>query len=597
MSHLETQAPLGFPEAAGDKGLKSGALGLVSSIVVGMASTAPAYSLAASLGFVVATVNGDGIVGVKAPSIMLLAFVPMLFIAIAYQQLNKAEPDCGTTFTWATRAFGPRAGWIGGWGIIAADVIVMANLAQIAGSYGFQLFGLDELAASTFWSMVAGVAWIIVMTYICYRGIEVSARLQYALLGIEVVVLVIFSVIALIKVYSGNATPGSLTPSLSWLWPSGMTLSALVTATLIAVFIYWGWDTAVSINEETSDPEKTPGRAAIISTLLLLLTYAIVSVATVAFAGVGETDLGLANPENSDDVFNALGPSVFGDSFLGRAMEILLILSVLSSASASTQTTILPTARTTLAMGAYKAIPSAFARIHPKYMTPTVSTIMMGAVSIIFYVGLTLISENVLGDSIAAVGLMIAFYYGLTGFAAVWFYRHDLFKSGRDFAMKGLFPFLGGLLLLGAFVIASYQYAQPDYGSTTLWGIGGVFIIGIGALLSGVVLMIIWNMIAPAFFRGETLSKRTSSELILVMSAFEEETVRLPDSGLPDIVIAPDLSNLPEGMTALDLESGVEIDSTSQLRALRSDQDIQHAKETFEAEHEADHEADHDGEK
>ena len=597
MSHLETQAPLGFPEAAGDKGLKSGALGLVSSIVVGMASTAPAYSLAASLGFVVATVNGDGIVGVKAPSIMLLAFVPMLFIAIAYQQLNKAEPDCGTTFTWATRAFGPRAGWIGGWGIIAADVIVMANLAQIAGSYGFQLFGLDGLAASTFWSMVAGVCWIIVMTYICYRGIEVSARLQYALLGIEVVVLVIFSAVALVKVYSGNATPGSLTPSLSWLWPSGMTLSALVTATLIAVFIYWGWDTAVSINEETSDPEKTPGRAAIISTLLLLLTYAIVSVATVAFAGVGESDLGLANPENSDDVFNALGPSVFGDSFLGKAMEILLILSVLSSASASTQTTILPTARTALAMGAYKAIPSSFARIHPKYMTPTVSTVVMGAVSIIFYVGLTLISENVLGDSIAAVGLMIAFYYGLTGFAAVWFYRHDLFKSGRDFAMKGLFPFLGGLLLLGAFVIASYQYAQPDYGSTTLWGIGGVFIIGIGALLSGVVLMIIWNMIAPAFFRGETLSKRTSSELILVMSAFEEETVRLPDSGLPDIVIAPDLSNLPEGMTALDLESGVEIDSTSQLRALRSDQDIQHAKEAFEAEHEADHEAETDGEK
>lgn len=585
MSHLETQAPLGFPEAASDKGLKTGALGLVSSIVVGMASTAPAYSLAASLGFVVATANGDSIVGVKAPSIMLLAFVPMFFIAVAYQQLNKAEPDCGTTFTWATRAFGPRAGWIGGWGIIAADVIVMANLAQIAGSYGFQLFGLDELAASTFWSMVAGVAWIIVMTYICYRGIEVSARLQYALLGIEVIVLVIFSAIALIKVYGGDATPDSLTPSLSWLWPSGLTLSALVTATLIAVFIYWGWDTAVSINEETSNPEKTPGRAAIISTLLLLLTYAIVSVATVAFAGTGESGLGLANPDNSDDVFRALGPSVFGDSFLGKAMETLLILSVLSSASASTQTTILPTARTSLAMGAYKAIPTAFARIHPKYLTPTVSTVVMGLVSIVFYVGLTLISTNVLGDSIAAVGLMIAFYYGLTGFAAVWFYRHDLFKGFNDFIMKGLFPFLGGLMLLGAFVIASYQYAQPDYGSTTLWGIGGVFIIGIGALLSGVVLMVVWNVIAPAFFRGETLSKRSSSDLILVVDTFEEDGPRLPDSGLPDIVIAPDLSNLPEGMTALDLESGVEIDSTSQLRALRTEQDLHYAKEEFDREH------------
>jgi amino acid transporter len=586
MAHPDTQAPIGFPEVASEKGLKTGALGLVSSIVVGMASTAPAYSLAASLGFVVATQNGDGIVGVKAPSIMLLAFVPMFFIAIAYQQLNKAEPDCGTTFTWATRAFGPWAGWIGGWGIIAADVIVMANLAQIAGSYGFQLFGLDGLAASTFWSMVAGVVWIIVMTYICYRGIEVSARLQYALLSIEIVVLVIFSAIALTKVYGGNATPESLTPQLSWLWPSGLSLSALVTATLIAVFIYWGWDTAVSINEETSNPEKTPGRAAIISTLLLLLTYAIVSVATVAFAGTGETDLGLANPDNSADVFNALGPSVFGDSGIGKFLEILLILSVLSSASASTQTTILPTARTALAMGAYKAIPPYFARIHPRYLTPTTATVWMGIVSIIFYVGLTLVSENVLGDSIAAVGLMIAFYYGMTGFAAVWFYRHSTFSSLNNFVMRGLFPFLGGLMLLGAFVIASYQYAQPDYGSTTLWGIGGVFIIGIGTLVLGAILMFIWSRIAPAFFQGKTLSQKSHSELILVAAPFEEETVRLPDSGLPDLVIAPDLSNLPEGMSAFDLESGQEIDSTSQLRALRSEQDIQRAKDEFEAENE-----------
>ena len=99
---------------------------------------------------------------VKAPAIMLLAFVPMYFVAVAYAELNKIDPDCGTTFTWAARVFGPRTGWMGGWGIIAADVIVMANLAQIAGSYGFLLFGLDGLAASTFWTTFAGVVWIVV---------------------------------------------------------------------------------------------------------------------------------------------------------------------------------------------------------------------------------------------------------------------------------------------------------------------------------------------------------------------------------------------------------------------------------------------------
>ena len=555
---VDSAAPIGFPEAASDKGLKGGALGLLSSVVVGMASTAPAYSLAASLGFVVAVANGDGIVGVKAPAIMLLAFVPMFLIAIAYSELNKAEPDCGTTFTWAARAFGPWVGWIGGWGIIAADVIVMANLAQIAGSYGFLLFGADGLADNVYASMAAGIAWIVVMTYICYRGIEVSAYLQYALLGIELVVLVAFAGIALVKVGTGNATDGSLTPNLSWLVPSGLSGGAIVTATLIAVFIYWGWDTAVAVNEETADPAKTPGRAAVISTLLLLATYAIVSLATVAFAGVGEGGIGLGNPENSDDVFRALGPVVFGDSAFGKAFEALLVISVLTSASASTQTTILPTARTALSMGAYKAIPTRFARVHPRYLTPTDATVWMGVVSIVFYVAMTFLSQDILGDSIAAVGLMIAFYYGMTGFAAVWFYRRTLTDSLRNLVMQGLLPLLGGVMLLGAFVVASVQYADPSYGNTTVGGIGGVFVIGIGALLLGAVLMLVQYRVSPGFFRGETLVRRGAHDLILVGVPTEEETVRLPDSGLPDIVIAPDLSNLPEGATAVDPETGEE---------------------------------------
>ena len=260
------------------KGLKTGALGLVSSIVVGMASTAPAYSLAASLGFIVAS-GGALLAGVKSPGIVLLAFVPMYLIAVAYQELNKAEPDCGTTFTWASRAFGPITGWMGGWGIIAADVIVMANLAQVAGSYSFTFIGglglpgVADLANDQLWSTVAGVLWIVIMTWICYRGIELSARIQYVLLGIEVIVLIMFSIFALIRVYSGSAESYSLIPSLDWFNPFTLDFSSVIApAVLTAVFIYWGWDTAVSVNEETADPGKTPGRAAVISTFLLLGT-------------------------------------------------------------------------------------------------------------------------------------------------------------------------------------------------------------------------------------------------------------------------------------------------------------------------------------
>ncbi len=546
------------------KGLKGGSLGLLSSVVVGMASTAPAYSLAAVLGLIVA--SGAG---VKAASIVLLAFVPIYLIAVAYQELNKAEPDCGTTFTWASRAFGPLIGWMGGWGIIAADVIVMANLAQIAGAYSFTFVGdlgwtaAADLANSTLWSTVAGVIWIVVMTYICYRGIEVSARLQYFLLGFEVIILIVISIYALVKVYTNHALPESIHPSLAWFWPAGLDFGTVIApAILIAIFIYWGWDTAVACNEESDDPGSTPGKAAVLSTFLLLATYAIVTVAAVSFAGVGETDAGLGNPNNSADVFAAIGPALFGDSVIGHIGLLALSATILTSASASTQTTILPTARTTLSMGVYKALPQSFAKIHRKYLTPTVSTVVMGAVSIFFYVLFTLISSSLLLALIGSVGLMIAFYYGMTGYACVWYYRKTFTKTPRDFLMRGVVPLLGAIMLTVVFAYGLISYSKPDYlvddngNNVTILGFGAVAVVGIGALVLGVIMMFVWWAISPSFFKGQTLPRR--SDLLLEPAIGSVARFGLPDSGDMPTVISPDLSNLPAGETAVNPSTGEE---------------------------------------
>ena len=182
------------------KGLKSGALGLISSVVIGVASTAPAYSLAATLGFVVVAI------GLQAPIVTVLAFIPMYFISVGYQEMNRADPDCGTTFTWATRAFTPRVGWMGGWGIIAADILVMASLAQIAGQYVFVLFNAKGIGnnPTSGWVLLVGVLWIVAMTWICYVGIEISANFQKALLGIELTMLTVMSIWALVRVGNGQ---------------------------------------------------------------------------------------------------------------------------------------------------------------------------------------------------------------------------------------------------------------------------------------------------------------------------------------------------------------------------------------------------------
>jgi amino acid transporter len=194
-------------------------------------------------------------------------------------------------------------------------------------------------------------------------------------------------------------------------------------------------------------------------------------------------------------------------------------------------------------MGAYGAIPPMFARVHPRYLTPSVSTLWMGAVSIVFYVGLTLVSNNVLADTIAAVGILIAFYYGMTGFACAWAFRRDL-PTPRDVVMRLVFPLLGGLTLLAVFIKACFLYAAPDYGATTFLGVGGVFVVGVGTLVLGALLMAGYNLMAPAYFRGDTLDA-ARPDLLLEPPA-DRGRMRLPDSH-EETVIAPDLSNLPPG--------------------------------------------------
>ncbi len=483
---LEPFMPLA-PSVDTDKGLKAGALGLLSSVVIGVSSTAPGYSLAATIGFAAAAV------GFQTPAILVLAFIPMFCIAYAYRELNADDPDCGTTFTWASRAFGPRLGWLGGWGIIVADIVVMANLAQIAGQYGFLLFGADGLAASTFWTALVGSIWIIVLTYVCYRGIEISARLQFLLLSVEILALAIFALVALVKVYSGHAAAGAVKPALAWFNPFDVpSFSALSTGVLLAVFIYWGWDTAVACNEETRDRTRTPGRAAVISTVALLAIYVLVTVASLSYAGLAV----LTNPDNQGDVLAVLGNEVLGSTF-GK----ILILAVLSSAAASTQTTILPTARTTLSMAVHRAIPASFSRMHPTFQTPTVSTIAMGVASVAFYVGLAIVSGNVLADSILALGLLIAFYYALTGYACAWRYRADLTKSVHQAFVKGVLPLTGAVILTLCFYKSAKDMYAADYGATSFHGVGGVFLLGIGSLLLGVVVMIVCEVAYPMFFK------------------------------------------------------------------------------------------------
>jgi amino acid transporter len=228
--------------------------------------------------------------------------------------------------------------------------------------------------------------------------------------------------------------------------------------------------------------------------VILLAIYVVVSYAAQAYDGA-QTLI-----DNADDVLSVLGSQVFGSP-----LDKILIIAVLTSAAASTQTTILPTARTSLSMARAGAMPEALGRVHPRYLTPHVSTILMGVLSIVWYVWLTIVSENILSDSIAALGLMIAFYYGMTGFACTVYYRRELTRSLKSFLLIGVGPTLGGLILTAIFVKSCYDLSKPANSESgdSWFGLGPPLVIGVGFLLLGAVLMLVWRINHKDFFRRQ----------------------------------------------------------------------------------------------
>jgi amino acid transporter len=460
--------------------LKSGAIGFVDALVIGLAATSPAYSLAAVIGPIVV------LVGVYAPGVLLASFVPMLLIASAFLYLNKVDQDCGTTFSWVTRAMGPWFGWIGGWAITMTGVLVIGSLADVGVSFTLRMFGLDAAADNAWIRMPLAILLILVMTAICVIGTDTSAHLQNFLIFLQVASLLAFAIVALYRATAGDSSLDSLTPSLSWLNPFGEGGSALTGGLLLGVFAYWGWESAVNLTEETEDSESAPGRAGLWSTVILLVTYVAVAYAVVAYAG---TQWLTDNADLEEAVFAELADEVMG----GWAW--LVLFSVATSAIASTQTTIIPASRTALSMARRHAIPDRFAHISPRFRTPDVSTWWVAGIAIVWYVGIYQISANALFDSLTALSMLIAFYYALTGVACAIYYRRHLLESPRNLLLIGVGPVVGAILLAWLLVLSIRDMSDPanSYSGQAWLGVGPPLVIGVAIFLAGVALMLFWR--------------------------------------------------------------------------------------------------------
>ncbi|GAA3594426.1 APC family permease [Klugiella xanthotipulae] len=498
------------------KGLTEGSVGVLGAVVIGLSCCAPAYTLTAALG------PAASEVGTQLPAIFIVGFIPMFLVAMGYRALNKAMPDSGTSFTWATRAFGPWIGWMGGWGLIAATVLVLSNLAGIAVEFLYlalsQIFQNPEIAdwGKIVWvNILTCLSFMAIATWISYRGMTSTKAFQYVIVAFQMLILVWFIVAAFTGAYGGS-NPDSIPVQLSWFNPFEVSsFSAFSAGIAVSIFVYWGWDTVLTMNEETKESKgksSTSGKAATILIFLLVGFYVAIGTATVAFAGVGDGATGLGNADIADNVFAALAHPVMGSA------GILLALAVLASSAASLQSTAVSPARTLLAMGHYKALPAKYATISPRYTSPSYAIFVSAIVASAFYAVMRVVSENVLWDTITALGMMVCFYYGITAFACVWYFRREAFTSAKAFFLKILMPGLGGIFLFITFIQTAIDSMDPEFGSGSAitfgsgpdaYQLGLVFVLGVGVLLLGVVVMFIMRWRYPAFFRGEILKQGT----------------------------------------------------------------------------------------
>ncbi|WP_082492278.1 APC family permease [Leifsonia sp. Root4] len=492
MSHTPLDTGAAAAPLAPGKGLRPNALGLGRIVALGLAAVAPAYSLAVTLGYVV------GAVGVHTPAAFILGFVPILFTAFAFRDLNRAMPDCGGVFVWISRALGPVSGWFfGGWVPQVATFIATAALAQVATVYLLTAVGLEAVTESPVAVLSIAVGLIALSAAVAVRGIELAAWVQYALIALQIVAIGGFCIGAFGAMAAGTAPSTGESPSLDWFNPFALGDPAgLVAGVILCLFIYWGWDALISVNEETTDRSKTPGRAVVISTVILLVLYCGASVAAVGYGGV---DL-ITSDAAIDDVLSVLGPQATGEVF-GRVITIAIGFSAL----AALFTVAVSTPRTWLSMATYRALPAAITTVHPTRRTPIVATWWWAGLSAATIVLLTVISADFIGLAILAIGLMVAAYYAVTAIAAVVYFAPELRRSPGQLLVAGILPLLGALFMIVAFVVSALDMAKPDYVGVSILGVGTVFWIGVGALLLGVVVTFSLRPAFPEFFGRRTI--------------------------------------------------------------------------------------------
>ena len=436
--------------------LRAGVLGLFDSVIMGVAGVAPGYSIAAS------TAVLFGAVALGAAAALLYCGIAMFGIVFAFSYLGRVETNAGASYSWVRRALHPALGYMSGWALVVSALIFMVAATVPAGANILGLFSSAAANNTTDVTLVGAVFFLLMVAAVAL-GVTITVTVQIVMSIIELVLLVLFAVLALLHSHHVQ--------TFSWHWFSPSIFhgtSGFVAGALVAAFYYWGWDVTANLNEETKSAKRTPGLGAIIGVLVVFVLFEVFTIAT----NLVLTSSQVSN--NPADVLSVLGQQVWrgtGGKFI--------VLAVVLSTIATLETTLIQVTRTLFAMGRDNTLPKKLGTVHPRYKTPLVATGVVTVLSLGLFVGSQFIGSigKILADAINAIGLQICIYYSLAGFAVVVLYRRQIMKSVSNFVFMGLWPLIGAIFMAYLFV-----KSIPGLNAPTLW-------VGLGAMALGLIPM------------------------------------------------------------------------------------------------------------
>jgi amino acid transporter len=450
-------------------------VGLGDAIIMGLSSSGPAQTLAVSLAALVAASGYGGVVPI------LICFVPMIGIAIAYQRLNRWDQSSGATYTWVAKVFHPYLGFLSGWMILLYYTLGTTTLTIPAGVYT-----LDLLAPSLIddhWAIfLVGAAWNLFITVLAVVGLKVVARFEWVIVVFQYVILLIVAVLALAALLHGTAAV-----KFSWAWFSWSGLGGmkgLMGGILIACFMYSGWDASIYVNEETTDRANNPGKAALASVVMLALVYSIVTFAFQSVLSPSELQA------HAGDVLSAVSGRL-----MHKPWDSVMALVVLTGTLATLQAAVVSAARVGLAMSRDNVMPKFFQRLSAAGASPWAATLTMSAINLLL-LALALGTSSIaaaLTNAASSLGLISIVYYAITAAAALWQQRATLASSAGNLLLGGLLPLIGVAFSLWVLV----ESLSTGAVSST------VMLYGLGSIVAGAaVALFLHRFMGVGFFEG-----------------------------------------------------------------------------------------------